>query len=92
MAVEVSAEGVNDPTPSDPAIMEHDLPAQSDKGKEKIFVMEAKLHFQNRHMTTEDFTLKEPEVAYALASSLMSPNGQEILNRVKTLDLGMRAY
>lgn len=43
-------------------------------------------------MTIEDSALREPEVVYALASSLMSPKDQEILNRVDTLELGMRAY
>lgn len=67
--------------------MGHNFPADLSKGKEKLFVMEPKLCFQDRHMTIEDSALKEPEVAYALAFILLSPKDQEILNRVDTSEL-----
>lgn len=43
-------------------------------------------------MTIVDSALREPEGAHALASSLLSPKDQEILNQVNTSELGMRAY
>lgn len=66
---DVAIEGTGDPTLPE---VEYDFPAKSSKGKEKVFVIEPKLSFKDRHMIFEDSTLREPEVTHALALSLLS--------------------
>ena len=55
-------------------------------------MIEPRLPDQDRLMTVENSALRTPEVAYALATSLISPKDQELLNRMDSSELVGKGY
>lgn len=66
---DVVAEELSDFVPPD---IEHELPAQTSKGKGKVSEMEPRPHFQRGFVAAQGSALKDPEFTYALACSLQT--------------------
>lgn len=87
MEANTAIESLDEPAPLE---VERELPTRPSKQHGKVPVAEPR--FQRGSVSATGFALKDPEFAHDLACSLQTPKNQEILSRLNTSQLGVRAF
>lgn len=64
----------------------------SEIDSESFFCVFPRLMYEDRPMTLDDFALRNPSVAHALAHSLTMPNDRAILNQLSTLEVRLMGF